>query len=198
MGEARKSRTAVLAEPRSNRLPGPLPAQGDWTDPRWQPRQPGNRSATIPFQRPAWASARDWDSWRHAVERGSSYSVVYPVRPTMQSLLRYLLHLEQLRRDSVELEAWKIEEAELRMIEGRCRQIRQKAQRRAGREQANFGTTIEWVRVEEVVLGPEASRATRDMVEAGKIPGLRWDPARGVVRASMVQRRVDVAAGAAA
>jgi hypothetical protein len=56
---------------------------------------PGNVSEKIPFQRPGWVSQRDWEAFRKAVERGSTYTVVKVVRPTILSLKGYLRHLHQ-------------------------------------------------------------------------------------------------------
>lgn len=83
----------ILSEPRSNGSRGPLPMQLDWLDHRLR-EATGAPAGEIPFHRPGWVSPRHWEAFRKAVERGSTYTVTYTVRPTIASLRRYIRHLE--------------------------------------------------------------------------------------------------------
>ena len=83
----------ILPEPRSNGIPGPIPAQGDFLDPRWR-RYSGPRSEVIPFPRPAWVLDRHWEAYRKAAVRESTYTITLTVKPTLASLRRYVRHLQ--------------------------------------------------------------------------------------------------------
>lgn len=93
----------ILDCPRANGIPGPRPAQADWTDPRWRAAK-GQSSPVIPFRKPGWMSAEDWDAFRKAASRGSSYSRLIQVRtkvaPTLMGLRAYLRHLQCERLNS--------------------------------------------------------------------------------------------------
>ena len=187
----------ILAAPRSNGLPGPLPAQGDWTDPRWRPIYPGAVSETIPYQKPGWTAPRDWDAYRKAVARGSSYTVVHKVVGTYESMRRYLRHLQEEREEAKADQLWKIELEELDALIARAREIRGRIERAAMRmdypQESN--EVAHWVDVHEVVFpAASVSRQLRAMIEAGVLPGLSLDAERNVVRITRVLRYCEASA----
>lgn len=83
--------------PRTTGIPGPLPTQGDFFDPRFAAVK-GPKSSLIKFQRPGWTTQGDWDAFVKAATRGSTYIVAFEVLPTLHGLSRYVRHLQQERK----------------------------------------------------------------------------------------------------
>lgn len=182
---------SILSAPRSNGLPGPIPSQGDFLDPRWRPINQGGKSDLIPFQRPGWVPARDWDAFRKAVARKSTYSVSYSVRGTYQSLRQYLRHLRTERDERRDSQWMLCEIEEIDELAAKVREIRARIERAALERNATpeADARRRWVDVQEIVFpAGSVSRSLRDMVEAGRLPGLSIDANRNIVRTTRMLR----------
>lgn len=181
----------TLPAPRSNGLPGPIPSQGDFLDPRWRPINHGAVSESISFQRPGWVTLRDWDAFRKAVARRSTYSVSYSVRGTYQSLRQYLRHLRTERDERRNSQWWLCELEELDVLDAQSREIRARIKRAALARQAapDVDESLQWVDVHEIVFpAGSVSYGLRNMVEAGRLAGLSFDADRNVVRTTRALR----------
>jgi len=190
-------RPPILLAPCSNGLPGPIPAQGDFLDPRWRPINNGASSELIPFQRPGWMSIRDWEAYRKGAKRKSTYTIRYTVEPTYRSMRHYTRYRRSQREEEREAQWWTCEIQEIDALITRAKEIRARIERAAiARHAAPApGESRQWVEVLEVVFpAASVSYGLRCMVEAGHLPGLSFDAGRNVVRTTMVRRFVEVAA----